>query len=304
MRALCLILLLTLSVAHCGKDEVSSLLADFPGGPVYLIDAESGSSDPSYSADGSEILYIYSSNIWTCDPSGGNNAQRSNINMQIISPNRHPDNPNQVSLIYSNRSDDFHLATMELDGTPTDIYNTENRIMSSSWTRDGNYVLFLEPDKAKGVFKVPVSGGDAELIPNEAGWLRVSECKGSFNSDTILYSSYVDGKGRIYQIDPSGGVPTEILSYGADITGFAESRDGSKMAFTIPDPNAYTNILMITNLPGGTAKQAMQSHRNKIFHTNWSPDNKSLVFEVYNSVLRGTAESLLYRMDIKDGFPG
>jgi Tol biopolymer transport system component len=303
MRAILSVVLLALLVLHCGKDETSSLLADFPGGPVYLIDTQSGSTDPSYSPDASEILYSYSGDIWTCGPDGAGKTQRSDINMEVVSPNRHPTNANMVSLIYTDRKDDYRLATMELDGTPTDIYTTENQILSSSWTRDGNYIVFLEPDNANGVFRIPAAGGDAELIPNDAGWQRVSKCEGSFVSDTVLYCSYVDGKGRIYRIDQEGGAPTEILAYSSDITGFAESRDGAKLAFTVPDPNPFTNILMIMNLPGGAAKQAMQNHRNKIYHTNWSPDNSNLIFEIYNSVLRGLPESLLYRMEINAGFP-
>jgi Tol biopolymer transport system component len=304
MKAFCLIFLLALSAASCGKDEVSSLLAEFPGGPVYLIDSGRGSADPSYSADGTEILYIYKSNIWTCDPTGGNPVQRSDLNMQIASPNRHPTNGNLLSLIYTDRGEEYYLATRELYGTHTDIYSSENLIMSSSWTRDGNYILFLEPDRGKGVFRVPASGGDAELIPNDAGWPRVTRCEGSLTTDTILYCAYVENMGRIFEINQDGGSPTEVLSYGADITGFAASRDGSKMAFTIPDPNPFTNILMLSNIPGGTAKQAMQNHRNKIFHPNWSPDNTDLIFEIYNEVLRGEAESNLYRMEIKEGFIG
>jgi TolB protein len=165
------------------------------------------------------------------------------------------------------------------------VFHTEGRIDAPNWTPDGKSLIY----NSEGLlYKIPVSGGDPELIPTDFA-NRINNDHGISPDGTqlVISDGTETGRSLIYTLPIEGGKPEKITplapSYwhgwspdGLTLTYCAE-RDGNYDVYTIPVKGGKETRLTTTEgLDDGP---------------EYSPDGKYIYF---NSVRSGAMQ--IWRM--------
>ncbi len=159
-----------------------------------------------------------------------------------------------------------------------------------NWSPDGAYFLF---NSAGRIFRLPVDGGDAELI--DAGFAVMANNDHGISPDgktLIISDATEEGTSLIYTLPIEGGAPHRVTELGPSYwhgvspdgktLAYVGLRDGDYDIYAIPAEGGEE--IRLTTAPGLDDGP------------DYSPDGKYIYF---NSVRTGTMQ--IYRMDAAGG---
>jgi len=281
-NALLLAVFLLFCLSACGENK--SEYQNFPNCRVYDLYNEVGSTDPSWSPGGDEIVFCYGGDLWIIPPSGGKASQVTSLEGQEICPEWLPD-PNQRKLVFVNMAGakEYSIYTLDLNTNELKkVVTLDTGISNTSWTRDGSQIAFLQTGKP-GIYTVPAAGGEPELVPNRnEKWEMVRSAQCSPAHDYIVFTDYKDKNYRISTIPVTGGnVTTVEIIQGASAQPnyVTESHDGSTIAFCDKNATGWTNLRTIPST-GGEIKILTDYYQSDVTNPSWSPDGKRLAVQV------------------------
>jgi len=165
------------------------------------------------------------------------------------------------------------------------VYHTQDHIEAPNWSPDGKTLIY----NSNGLlYKIPVEGGQPELIPTGFA-KKVNNDHGISPDGTqlVISDNTETGKSMIYSLPISGGVPKNITSVGPSYwhgwspdgktLAYCAERNGNYDIYTIPfEGGKETRLTTSEGLDDGP---------------DYSPDGKYIYF---NSVRTGTMQ--IWRM--------
>lgn len=150
-------------------EEITYLGYEFPDdifenktmyGPVY----------PSYSPDGSRIVFKESNDIYVSDTDGGNLRQITNSDEREIfyNPVWHPDNHTvavRLSDAYYEANRGLYQIDVETGNVELLVSDNKSFLIPHAWSKDGNYILAIGRLKGEDLFELKIFDIDKnELI--------------------------------------------------------------------------------------------------------------------------------------------
>jgi Tol biopolymer transport system component len=246
----------------------------------------------TWSPDGS---IVYSSdadrNIWLIGSDGNNPKQlTSNAGGNFsprVSPNGH------YIVFVSDRAGSFQIWRMDSDGNnPKQLTGSPLQPLQSmdpDCSPDGKWVVYSKFDTEKGVWKVPMEGGNpVRLNDAEADFPTISP-----DGKMIAYS-YEDAAAHppygVAIMAFEGGPPTKHFDIWSSIrTKFRWAADGRSLLYT-KNEGGFDNIWS-QPIAGGTPKQITHFTSELIANFDVSRDGKSLVVDRF----RQTSDAVLIR---------
>lgn len=117
-------------------------------------------------------------------------------------------------------------------------------------------------------------GGDIRQITRDG-----TACVGPrwMNSNTILYTGYVNNAPQIFEINSDSGVRKMKWGFGGLTTGAAVSPNGSSAAIILSKPFGNPELCSI-NMAAGTWKRLTTSRNVNEGQPAWSPDGREIVY--------------------------
>jgi hypothetical protein len=279
-------------LAGCGQEEIG--FEEVEGGRLFPFSELRGAWDPAYSADGERVLFVMDGDIWTMPAGGGPPSRRSNLGTSIISPNWDPTPGSNRVCFVTNTHVKSILMVMELDHEPLELYSSVEEITSSSWSFDGEYIVFTFPTwYEKGIFRVPAAGGQIEVILNKEGWQWdiITACECSHSDNSVIYASARYGNQQILprfvsRLPIEGGWPEVIIIFPDEImnvSNVCDSFDGKYIAvITESESNngSYNSELSIVDAVGEQTRVAgIESENARYLNPSWSPDASSILMQ-------------------------
>jgi Tol biopolymer transport system component len=165
------------------------------------------------------------------------------------------------------------------------VYDTQDHIEAPNWSPDGKMLIF----NSKGLlYKIPVAGGDPELIPTDFA-KRINNDHGiSPDGKRLVISDQTEtGKSLIYTLPIIGGVPEKITSLGPSYW-HGWSPDGKTLAYCAERNGNYD---IYTILVEGGEEIRLTTSEGLDDGPDYSPDGKYIYF---NSMRTGTMQ--IWRM--------
>ncbi len=150
---------------------------------------------------------------------------------------------------------------------------------------DGRWILFLQfegrPQRATGVFRVPVEGGPAERVPT-SGNLEEFHCSASLTGRCVLREAVGQDKLVYYALDPVKGMGEELARTPWEPNRLGDwglSADGDFVAAAQHD-TMHPGVEVVSLKSPGTSVRVLpvQGHGTTL-GANWSPDGKTLLVE-------------------------
>ena len=211
--------------------------------------------------------------IWIMGPDGGGGTQLTvNANANLL-PSVSPDG--RYILFTSNRSGSdgsVNIWRMDIDGGNPKQLTNGNLDHSSSWSPDGNWLVYVHESSSftPTLWKVSIDGGDpVQLTDREAG-------NPVFSPDAKLIAcSY--GNGKVAVIPSQGGQPTKVFDIPTPFIvepGAKWSSDGRALIFHV-NRDGVSN-LWSQSLEGGPPKRITDFKSDEIFSFAWTRDGKQL----------------------------
>jgi Tol biopolymer transport system component len=289
----------------CSKDESDT--TNFSNSRVYNLHDKIGSTDPSWSPVGDEIVFCYEHDLWIISPSGGEPTQVTSMTGQEICPEWLPD-PDQRKIVFINVAgpEEYSIYTLDLDHDELNNLLTLNQtITTTSWSRDGSRITYLIIGKA-GIYAVSSEGGEPELIPSNEEWEQVRYAHCSPAHDYIVFTDHKQQAYRINTIPVVGGNVTTVATFQGtweNPSNVAESYDGLTIVFCDMTNIGASRQAGTTNLKrmpstGGAIVVLTEYYYMSVTHFSWSPDNQRLVAQV-NETLTGDIQKTLCIVELK-----
>jgi Tol biopolymer transport system component len=276
-RKLIYLTILAFVLSGCGGDDEGGGTA-FKTGVMNQI-LEGAGSMPSWSPDGTEIVYVtkgsnLTQDLWVIPADGGEPAELLSQAGNDVNPRWNPDAAKRqiVFLNIDTGSNTYTIYTLDLaGGEPQQVYQSDKEISYPSFSSDGSYVVFVGLGTVQKLYKVPVEGGEAVLIENSEGWGRVMSAEASPTAASIAFIQSKDNASNIYTISLEGGAPTKLTNFVAGGTGYMLTgqlgflsfhRDGTKVVFTHSSCyNCTSSALYFLGITGGDPTQITEDPR-------------------------------------------
>jgi len=272
----------------CGKKEESDVL-HFANSDMYPIYTAQGATDPTWSPDGNTIVFVYRNDLWSISPDGGEPTQVTTLPGAELSPNWSSYASDQT-LVFANTTgpNDYTIYTLKPGSEPQEVQKFSGQVTSTSWSRDGSKIVFIQMNK-KGIYTIPVEGGEATLIPNDDGWETVEVAQCSPARDVVIYVDQHDNHPRLNSISLEGGKPTNIMTFTDGVEhpfAVAESYDGSTIAYTTWFINSWKKDLLIIPSTGGAEVPITNLQADGLQPNNptWAPDGTRLAIQLSNGL--------------------
>jgi Tol biopolymer transport system component/predicted Ser/Thr protein kinase len=233
--------------------------------------------DPTWSPDGRIVYYsVADRNIWVMGSDGSNpkqltsNAGGTGNFLPQVSPDGH------YIVFYSDRAGSFQIWRMDSDGNnPKQLTDSPLEGFGSDCSPDGKWVVYNKLGSEKGVWKVPMEGGDpVRLSDAEGEYLTISP-----DGKMIAYS-YEDPSANPPQgvaiMAFEGGPPTKHFDiFSSRGTSFWWGADSRSLLYT-KNEGGVDNIWS-QPIAGGTPKQITHFNSEQISSFDLSRDGKRLV---------------------------
>jgi Tol biopolymer transport system component len=237
---------------------------------------------PTWSPDG---RIVYSSwadgNIWLMESDGSNPRQLTSNAGRNFLPRVSPDG--RYIVFESDRSGSFENWRMDSDGNnPKQLTASPLQDFGTDCSPDGKWVVYSKGGPEKGIWKVPIEGGNpVRLSDAEAGYPTISP-----DGKMIAYS-YEDPSANpphgIAIMAFEGGPPTKHFDILSSLrTWFRWATDGRSLLYT-KNEGGVENIWS-QPIAGGTPKQITHFNSEAILSFDLSRDGKRIVMS------RGTGE--------------
>jgi len=231
-------------------------------------------SYPTWSPDSRIVYSSDDGNIWLMGSDGSNPKQLTSNAGGNFLPRVSPDG--HYIVFHSDRAGSFQIWRMDSDGNnPKQLTDSPLEDFGSDCSPDGKWVVYSKSDSEKGVWKVPMEGGNpVRLNDAEAEYLNISP-----DGKMIAYS-YEDPSANPPQgvaiMAFEGGPPTkrfDILP--SMLTWFRWGTDGRSLLYT-KNEGGVDNIWS-QPIAGGTPKQITHFNSELISSFDLSRDGKRLV---------------------------
>ena len=171
---------LAIILAHCGGGKEEDLTTiRFPLCDLHLIhEIRFGyNAWASWSPDGGTIAFFDPWDLSFIAPHGGEPAKAADNRSLNPHPNWCPaPGGNKLVYIDDRGPDDYNYTIYTFDlnvGEPKAIKSFEKRIQHTSWSRDGERIVFIQTAgviQGSGISTIPAGGGYVTEIPNSQGW--------------------------------------------------------------------------------------------------------------------------------------
>lgn len=252
------------------------------------IFAASYLTEPSFSPDRKEIVFVSGGDIWSVSATGG--AAQLLVS-HAANESRPMFSPDGKRLAFgSNRTGngDIYVLNLETNDLRRITFDDANDQLDA-WSRDGNWLYFTSNSKdiagMNDIFRVSSNGGTPMQVSSDR---YASEFWSTpLNDGSIIFSARGISSGQWWRKGKSHIDETEIWSKtgdkyeqisprGAKQLWVMATADGSKM-FYISDRNGTQNLW--SQPKGGQAKQLTNFTDGRVLWANLSYDGKEIVFE-------------------------
>ncbi len=252
------------------------------GTPAPRRIIESG-INPSFSADGGQIVYERFPSVWIANADG--TGQRPVAGADLLMPTAVQNvaqgfpalSPDGESIVYfrsaSGPMGDFWVIPAA-GGDPRRLTFDTNQGSHPIWTPDGQHVIFSSlRSGSRTLWRVPAAGGDPEPVTSGAG--EDSEPALSRDGRRLVYANVRNEKAMMIY-DPEVGESREIITrrYGLVLPRF--SPDGNLIAFF--GEVAGGTELFVVGADGQGMRQVTRGDGQFNIHPRWAADGSVLYF--------------------------
>ncbi len=264
-----------ISSARCAAAAVALLIATAPAAaqrPMTIVDLLSvpGLGDPQLSPDGRHVLYTLSepdweknervSHVWRAEVQGGDSRQLTSGEEGESSPRWSPDGRWIAFLARRGDDEGRQLYLMPSDGGEAlRLTSHEGAVGDPQWSPDGSAIYFTAAE--------PKS---AELKAREEAKDDVYAFDEDFRQE------------HLWKVSVLGGEETRLTKGDYNVSSFALSRDGTRVAhYRAPNPlygYADQGELWIMDAGGGGALQLTDNEGLTESGPSISPDNSRVLF--------------------------
>ncbi|MFC2076430.1 TolB family protein, partial [candidate division KSB1 bacterium] len=271
----------------CSKDENGDI-QHFSNSDVYPILNESGPSDPAWSPDMSTIVYSYLANIWSITPEGTEEpVQVTSMAGTELYPEWSPAAGENKIVFINTDGSSYKIYTLSPGaGEPEEVASFTSQIAWTSWSNDGEYIIFTKVGK-KAIYRVPAAGGEAVLIENTEGWQTVEVAQASPARNVVIFVDQAEGAVRINEISVQGGAPKNIISFRntpEHPSALAESHDGTMVAYATPFETTWNENIIFVPSAGGNVIPVTDFYNDQPKNPSWASDGKRLVIQMPNGI--------------------
>ena len=231
-------------------------------------------SSPSASRDGSRALFVltrlnrqanrYDSSVWLHD---GSSAYPLPSGPGDTCPSWSPDG-SAVAFVRTVRQEgappQTSIMVMRPGSEPYALFTWQFGASRPQWSPDGRRVAFMA--------RAPLSGQDEWRDYSKREALIVERLPPYFNGEGFIF----DRPRNIYVVDSSGGQPARLTSHALDVSYFAWSPDGSRIAYVKQqdEVRAYLDEVRLLDLRTGEDRQLASNL--SVAALAWSPDGSRL----------------------------
>jgi serine/threonine protein kinase/Tol biopolymer transport system component len=265
------------------QDEYAS---DIWVGPIASPDSaqpvtsSARAQQPSWSADG-KIVYLTEEtprkNIWVMDSDGSNPKRLTDSSEQVANTTPRVSADGRYIAYSSDRTGSFQIWRMDIDGNnPKQLTNDPNQSLASvDVSPDGKWVIYPKSREKKGIWKVPIEGGESVQLTDQSGnsGFTVSP-DGKMIAYTYGDATMSPPRGGV--IMPLGGGPP-ISLFDIPQSLLRWTPDSRSVLYLKPE-NGVSN-LWIQSIAGGPPKQLSHFHGGVIHGFDLSRDGKQLAIE-------------------------
>ena len=239
--------------------------------------------NPSFSWDGSQIVYERFPQIWIANADGTD--PRAVEGADLLMPTAVQNvvggfpalSPDGESIVFfrmaSGPMGDFWIVPAG-GGDPRRLTFDTNQASHPVWTPDGRYVVFSSMRSgSRTLWRVSAEGGDPEPVTSGAG--EDSEPSLSRDGRRLVYSNVRNEKAMMIY-DPVAGESREILARRYGLIHPRFSPDGESIVF-FSEVAGGTELFVVGD-DGQGIRQVTRGDGQFNIHPHWSADNSTIYF--------------------------
>ncbi|MFC2076829.1 TolB family protein [candidate division KSB1 bacterium] len=284
-------------ILSCGSLEEPSSFS-FSDGRVYRLHDPGGDRalEPCWSPDGERIVFSKSyevggqvrrSALWIINADGTEARELISLPGIVYCARWHP-NAEIRKIVFIRRKQILgnHIYSIYsynlTEVAPEQLYETELELDCPSYTRDGEFIVFIGKGLEEGIYKIPASGGEIFPVENWDGWGTLFAAQCSPTDDLIAFYQLKNAAVDLYTIYLGGGEPTRLTSFSPPAAGvklrdtlfnLCWYQDGSHIIYTHRPGSRSTLDMYVMNKDGNDQVQ-LELHENRsfLFMPSMSPD--------------------------------
>jgi serine/threonine protein kinase/Tol biopolymer transport system component len=196
------------SYSHIWRSPVGS----GPAAPAIVAASTRGESSPSYSPDGSKIVFSSErtgiSEVWVSNADGSNPQQLTRFGRGLSgSPQFSPDGK-RIAFDSRSVTGPFEIYLMEADGgNPVQLTRMGVESAAPYWSHDGKRIYFVSFKTGQHeIWMIPAGGGEPVQITRNGGYAGCESPDGA-----ELYYTKVYGGGPVWKMRLTGGPETKVV---------------------------------------------------------------------------------------------
>jgi dipeptidyl aminopeptidase/acylaminoacyl peptidase len=226
---------------------------------------------------------------------------------------------------------DSEVYVTDLRGSAKDSFTTGKKDYDPRWSPDGASILFLsrrqfgKDDKGNALYVIGAKGGEAKLLHKTKD--GVDDPQWSPDSKTIYFLSYVSKKQKddvkvirrltfwfnglgyvfnrrkhLFKVDLGSGKVTQVTRGEFDISDYAISSDGKRIAYlaATSELKPYISDVFLIDVSKAGRRKLTKSNM-EISGLTWSPDDSHLAISGDDLPSGFASHSLIWTIDVRTG---